>query len=106
MNLPIIQKPKYLQPCNRCGQCCKEQLCHVAEIVFVGHEENAQCPALEIETSGEFSCGMIKRPDHYLQTNWSAEDRKAMTDYLVPTIKASLGIGHGCQMRDDHVATS
>jgi hypothetical protein len=61
---PIIQKPKFGQPCNRCGFCCQEEACVLSREFL--HSDIAPCIALEIEPDGRFSCGLLKRPSHYL----------------------------------------
>lgn len=38
-------KPPLGAPCNGCGRCCQEELCHIGEMAF-GDDMEAPCPAL------------------------------------------------------------
>ena len=99
---PILNKPKYGEPCNRCGECCRLELCFLANVVFEGCP--APCPALEYH-DGLFACGLIIRPDFYITQNWPAKDRLEMKQYVTPRIQAVLGIGQGCGMPDEEPTT-
>lgn len=60
---PIIQKPPHREPCNRCGWCCREEPCSLAEILM-GQRRGA-CTALEYHSDGTTSCGLIVDPFRY-----------------------------------------
>jgi hypothetical protein len=59
-------------------------------------DENATCPALEIESDGKFSCGLYKRPFHYIKPEWAEHDisYRLLSDFIAST----LGFGQGCGM--------
>lgn len=96
--LPIIQKPPFRAPCNRCGECCKAGPCtHACEMLRA--DENEMCPALEIESDGKFSCGLYKRPFHYIKPEWAEHDQTER--FLADLIASTLGFGQGCGMEDD-----
>jgi hypothetical protein len=78
--LPL--KPNYTEPCNHCGQCCKEQLCDIARMIFP--DAQAPCPAIQIH-GGKALCGVVL-----------AE----LSAGMKPVIQNSLGIGAGCSMPD------
>lgn len=84
MNPPT--KPRFLEPCNGCGLCCRVELCHAADMAFPG--ASAPCPALVRDPAGsnKMRCGLV-----LLEAVKKAE----------PLIAMSLGIGLGCGMRDD-----
>jgi hypothetical protein len=71
--LVVIQKPAFGEPCNRCGLCCREEACDLAEMV--GLPSNAPCGALEVEEDGLFSCGILKHASKFVCPTWSADDR-------------------------------
>lgn len=100
MILSIIQKPPFLAPCNRCGQCCKAGPCPLA-VDFLDALFGEQCPALEIETDGRTSCGLVKRPLHYINPQLAAEAEKINNWTNIPAmISEVLGFGQGCGMED------
>lgn len=69
---PILQKPPFRDPCNRCGMCCREEACELSELLL--HSTIAPCVALEIEDDGRTSCGLRKRPSHHLGIKWNADE--------------------------------
>lgn len=84
MSPPAPPKPPYKAPCNGCGRCCQEELCHVGETAF-GDDMEAPCPAL-IHDAGRWWCGFMlteKAGGH------------------PPRIAHSLGAGVGCGMEDE-----
>lgn len=94
----IFPKPKYGEACNRCGECCRQELCEVGQLTFLG--ESAPCPALEWDGT-QFGCGMVLHPERYLVPHWSEKDQKDAKDYLTPHIAECVGIGQGCGMPDE-----
>lgn len=89
-------KPKFTEPCNNCGLCCRVQACHVSREFL--KSEQAPCIALEYH-DGKFLCGMTIRPLHYLELPADQELHKQ----LVAGFRELLYIGQGCGMRDEIV---
>ncbi len=79
----LPEKPRYGSPCNHCGQCCTQSLCHAAEIALPGAA--APCPALKIE-NGKALCGLLLIEQRF---------------GLGPVLEKTLGIGCGCSLPDD-----
>jgi len=68
----ILEKPKFHDPCNRCGWCCREAACELSELYL--HSTAAPCIALEIEPDGQTSCGLLKRPSFHLGLKFNADE--------------------------------
>lgn len=85
----MIRKPEFRSPCNRCGLCCRLELCRVADLAFPGQQ--APCPSLLTHKDGTTSCELVVIEQKIVK----AEPDK------VPLIAMGLGIGYGCGMRDD-----
>ena len=93
---PIIQKPPFRAPCNRCGECCKQGPCQLSD-QFLNHVEGQLCPALEINfQTGECSCGLVKLPMHYIRPDWGDDPMPEISE----TVALLLGFGQGCGMED------
>ena len=90
--LPVLQKPKFSEPCNGCGLCCAEELCDVAEDQFPGAQ--APCPALEW-SEGRAWCGLIRHPSRHMQLKFNADD------ILSPLFAQVIPINQGCGMEDE-----
>ena len=88
--LPVL-KPKFGEPCNGCGECCRLELCEVGEAYFPG--ALAPCPALEWE-EGRAWCGLVRHPSRHLGMNFNADET------LTPMFTLLLPIGQGCGMED------
>lgn len=80
----LLPKPRYSEPCNHCGLCCRLSLCHVGELAFPKHK-SGPCPALMEAADGSL-CGLV-----LMEKESGAE----------PMIRKQLGIGCGCSMEDD-----
>lgn len=80
--MPLQPKPRFAAPCNHCGECCKGQLCELAQIAFPG--ASAPCPGLDV------------REDVALCSLVITEAAAGME----PMLANSLGIGCGCSMPD------
>ena len=91
MNLPVLNKPKFSEPCNGCGYCCTMELCEVAEGYFPG--ASLPCPALEYQ-DGRFWCGLVTRPSHHLGMPFNG-DR-----ILSPLFLQAIAGGQGCGCPD------
>jgi len=87
-------KPATGSPCNGCGWCCAEEPCGVARQFIPDHPAEGPCLALEW-VEGRFSCGMIRRPSHYMQlpNDWA-------DGVLGGMIADALGAGRGCDAED------
>ncbi len=79
-----ITKPKYGNPCNHCGLCCRLSLCKIGEMAFPDHVLGS-CPALVVAKDGQF-CGLV------------AIERETKAE---PMLQKILGIGCGCSMEDE-----
>jgi hypothetical protein len=76
--------------CNRCGFCCAADPCGVAREFIPDHSKEGPCLVLEWK-AGRFSCGIIRRPSHYM---WLPNDWADGT--LGGMIAEALGAGLGC----------
>lgn len=93
MQLAVIQKPAFGEPCNRCGWCCKEEACDLARMV--GLPTTAPCAALEVESDGRFSCGLLKHASKFVCPTWTADDR-AQADAFWRQLLSPLWTGSCC----------
>jgi hypothetical protein len=88
----VANKPPHGQPCNRCGLCCIDSLCPLAQHVF--GFEFGPCPALSFDAGGS-TCGLVAAPaTHAL--------RKTLENGLAAMSEAAahlIGAGHGCDAR-------
>ena len=89
----ILQKPKQWEPCNGCGECCKEEACEIS--VTILNSKTTPCIALEFDGE-KYRCGMVTRPAHYLRLNWTEADIPKADAMLRPMIQQVLGIGTWC----------
>lgn len=102
VQIGVVVKPKFGQPCNGCGACCALELCALAEQFFAGAA--APCPALEVD-GDRFRCGLVLHPSRYVPGEQLTPDRARLLDDLVgPRIAYYLGVGKGCGMTDNHDA--
>lgn len=81
--LPILPKPRFGEPCNGCGYCCKQEVCEVGKAVF-GENAPAPCPGLEVK-AGRYICSLFElaSEEHRLFLMWR------------------MGIGMGCDSEDE-----
>lgn len=91
MNLPVLNKPTFGDPCNGCGYCCAMELCDVAEEYFPG--ASVPCPALEYH-DGVFRCGLVVRPSHHLGMRFNGDK------ILSPLFLRAIAAGQGCGCPD------
>src|ERR1035438_4190255 len=89
-------KPKFREPCNHCGLCCRVQACHVSKNFL--QSEQAPCIALEAP-DGKYLCGMMLRPSLYL----GLSHLEGADSELIPLFRTLLGPGVGCSMDDEIV---
>lgn len=80
--MALPPKPRFAAPCNHCGECCKGQLCELAQMAFP--DASAPCPGLDV------------REDVALCSLVITEAAAGME----PLLANSLGIGCGCSMPD------
>jgi hypothetical protein len=92
LELPVLNKPKFREPCTGCGLCCALELCEIAEQHFVGAQ--APCPALEWE-DGRAWCGLVRHPSRHLLAKFNADE------ILSPLFEKAIGAGQGCGMEDE-----
>jgi len=90
-----LEKPPHGSPCNNCGLCCKEELCPLAEFVFKPRSVHSQCPALDTEDDGSYSCGLVKRPAHFSPIRAAVVGASTLTNAALVLI----GSGFGCDAR-------
>lgn len=93
LHLFSIAKPKFREPCNGCGLCCKLQVCEAGKL-FLG-TTSTPCPALEYE-SNRYWCGLVRRPHHYLGITFAEADT-----ILSPGFYTLIAGGQGCGMEDE-----
>jgi hypothetical protein len=79
------------QQCKRCGDCCKAIPCGVAAAIL--EVESGQCPALETTNEGQYACGFILHPSHYVDLGEKAEWKDQIFGELIAQV---VGIGWGC----------
>lgn len=76
-------KPKYSEPCNRCGVCCAGSLCPAAEVAFP--DDTAPCRALVFDEQERAICGLVM-----------VEEAVGIEPHVVKIV----GIGCGCSCPD------
>lgn len=91
--MPELAKPRFRDPCNGCGLCCRLELCQVAEQVFPG--ASAPCPALEWE-GGRAWCGMVQHPSRHMSLNYAGAD-----EIVRPLFMKGIAVDQGCGMEDE-----
>jgi tetratricopeptide (TPR) repeat protein len=69
---PRPTKPPHGEQCNRCGQCCRDAVCWLGEIVL--GDVKAPCPAL---IDGR-ECGLMVHPENYRPEQANAVGAEAM----------------------------
>ena len=79
-------------PCTRCGQCCREEVCSLGKR-FLDGNGSPPCPALEANGDDTYSCGLVTRPTHYLDLGEWAAWKDEVFGALIAEL---LGIGKGC----------
>jgi hypothetical protein len=79
-SLVILQPPKFGDPCNHCGRCCKEEACRLS-VEFYG-EAITPCPSLQ-QVGNQYFCGM------FLMLS-------AMAPKVAKELGEALGFGRGC----------
>lgn len=98
--LNVLQKPKFREPCNRCGECCRQEACEAS--VQLLQSEQIPCIALEVE-GNQFRCGLVHRPHFYFGLAWSADDCRQFDEHLGPLVAKYIGTGQGCGMPDEEL---
>jgi len=95
-------KPPYGQPCNNCGQCCREVLCPLAMLLFrpskfytapSTNSWRGPCPALDAENQ----CGAIKNPQAFSPVRTAVMGKEAMAAAAAQLV----GAGKGCDAQVD-----
>jgi hypothetical protein len=62
---PILQKPRFGDPCNRCGVCCRKTPCLIANALL--RQYSGACDALIEHSDGSTSCDIVERPERYMK---------------------------------------
>jgi hypothetical protein len=94
-----LPKPRYGDPCNGCGLCCRLEICGEGETalaalgIYDGPAAGPPCFFL-VEMGGLYRCRLVLTEAANLDKLPSRE----------PRIARSLGIGEGCTMPDDQEA--
>lgn len=101
VELKVLNKPRFGEPCNGCGECCRVAACHLS--VQMLNSRVAPCIALEIH-DGKFRCGVVERPHYYLEPNMETEDEKQAFDLLLRSaVKEFIYVDVGCGCPDDYL---
>lgn len=64
-------KPNHGQPCNRCGECCRNNICPVGAAVLGLPRPDRHaisgtpCPILEALPDGATTCGLVAHPEQF-----------------------------------------
>lgn len=85
----LKEKPRFGDPCNRCGRCCAEVPCLLGEVVF--NQVDGQCPALEFDGL-EASCGLLANTRKYVTANVGDEEIPQLQRFA----RQLIGKGDGC----------
>ncbi len=94
-----LEKPRFGQPCNGCGICCRLQRCHFGVEIFGAGDA---CPALE-DGGHRTWCGVLRNPENYLGVAAVTMSRKDLGRFQV-AFASALAIGSGCDSSDEAVA--
>lgn len=90
----LAEKPKYGDPCNRCGLCCWAAQCDLSMHVF--GKRIGPCPALEKAEDGKMACGIVTHPQNYIPVRF-------LMTHGADTISKSAALlvraGDGCDAR-------
>lgn len=98
--LPILEPPKFGEPCNGCGMCCQQMPCGLASELLNCTE--GPCVALELH-NGAARCGLVMRPTYYLghMAGFGDPELSEAISLAASTLfKEMLGIGRGCCSSD------
>jgi hypothetical protein len=93
-----LPKPRFREPCNGCGLCCRLEICGEGETalaalgIYDGPGAGPPCVFL-VEREGLYRCRLVLTEAANLDKLPSRE----------PRIAKSLGIGWGCTMPDENV---
>ena len=79
--------------CQRCGICCKQELCDVALAVFEKDKQDPPCPALEPHSDRTYSCGLMLHASEYMDIGEYAVWKD---EYFRKIFSNMLGVGKGC----------
>jgi hypothetical protein len=87
----MISRPGFGEPCNGCGDCCKEEACDLS--IDYLKSKVAPCVALEHQ-DGRYWCGLVRNPAKYLGLQEWAKDFAVIE--FSPKFAYMLRIGAGC----------
>jgi hypothetical protein len=78
--------------CNRCGRCCREEVCLLGESL-IADNDIPPCKAL-VKTGKVYSCGLVTSPEVFYQ-HASFLDAAQLAK-VSSSVKQQLGIGAYC----------
>lgn len=88
-----LPKPRYMEPCNGCGLCCKQEHCKIAMLAFRSpgeHDKSLPCTFLR-EKDGRYWCSMVI--SEAANIDRLPNNRKIIAE--------ALAVGVGCTMTDE-----
>lgn len=93
--------PHSFQPCRRCGHCCKEEICIIAEVLI--DNPKRPCPALIKEKGGTYTCDMMINPTKYSKLLGSTEkDNRIAALSIRKVLAQGVGCGAPYNVKDFH----
>ena len=93
IQIAVLQKPPFGDPCNRCGLCCIQATCFLGKAVF--DQKAGPCPALETNGS-DYSCGLVNNPAHYAPAQTAVRGEALLS----AAARLITGQGMGCDTRN------
>lgn len=85
----------YKNPCIRCGECCRAEICEPAMLLLPG--VSPPCPALE-KGNGGYDCGLITHTSKYVYPGALSEQLyHKIRDHLLE--KFEFGVGCDSKLR-------
>jgi len=83
-----LEKPPHGAPCNRCGLCCEDSLCHLGKHVF--RQVEGPCPALSYD--GQMSvCGLVEMPARFARVRAAMVGPTRLREAAITLIGAGIG---------------
>lgn len=90
-----MAEQKYPQPCIRCGECCRAEICEPGMLLIPG--VSPPCPALE-KRNGKYDCGLIFHTSKYVYPGALSEQLyNKIRDHLID--KFEFGVGCDSKLR-------
>jgi hypothetical protein len=92
MNWDMPELPRE-KPCTHCGECCLTATCALGQAIFL-IDEDAICPAIEVDENKLYYCGLINNTANYVSGLVGTDQWKI--DLLHGVFAKLIGIGIGC----------